>query len=106
MKKTTYTITFKSGRTVSRTFTPGQLYSYCESVTNDILNIVNENGEIISLNRDYVIMECGSRWALKEKVNNFMFSASLFVSCDLEKVKSFAESKKLNVIAIGDIYAL
>ena len=54
--------------------------------------------------KNYVIITCGKRYVLKEKIKDGFFSAGLFASKDLNKVKSFAEEKSMHVSAIGDIY--
>ena len=54
--------------------------------------------------KQYVIIKCGQRFSLKEKINNGFFGAGLFISKDLNKVKVFAAQNNLNVVAVGDIY--
>ena len=54
--------------------------------------------------KQYVIIKCGQRYSLKEKIGNGFFGAGLYISKDLEKVKDFASQNNLNVVAVGDIW--
>lgn len=54
--------------------------------------------------KQYVIIKCGKRYSLKEKISNGFFGTGLFISKDLDKVKNFAEQNNLNVVAVGDIW--
>lgn len=54
--------------------------------------------------KNYVIIEIGKSYALKEKIANGFFGPGLYSNRNLEKVKQFAKQRNMNIIAIGDIY--
>lgn len=56
------------------------------------------------MNKQYVIITIGKAYTLKEKISNGFFSAGIYRSKDLDKVKQFATAHNMEVVAIGDIY--
>lgn len=54
--------------------------------------------------KQYVIIQIGNKYALKQKILPGFFGPGLFLSRDINKVKDFATENNMNVIAIGDIY--
>lgn len=54
--------------------------------------------------KQYVIIEIGKRFVLKEKYKDGFFGKGLFASKNLDTVKRYAENNNLKVVAIGDIY--
>lgn len=56
------------------------------------------------MTKQFVIIEIGKAYVLKQKIASGLFGAGIYRSKDLNKVKEYAANNNLTVSAIGDIY--
>ena len=54
--------------------------------------------------KQYVIIQIGNAYTLKQKLQPGFFGPGIYRSKDLDKVKQYAAENNMNVTAVGDIY--
>ena len=54
--------------------------------------------------KQYVIIKNGSKYSLKERIAHGFYGYGIFISKDLNKVKTYAKNNNIEISAIGDIW--